>query len=159
MSQSYSPVVVTHQDNRKFTVQIGRHRLTTDQPVSSGGEDAGPAPLDFLAASLGACLAFYVHQFCAAREISHEGLRVEVRYHKVLSPSRVGGFDARVVLPADFPRQQLPMIERVARNCPAHNTLALGADVSMETEIGVAAERAIDAGALTPRAKTVDSHR
>jgi putative redox protein len=145
MSQSHFPVVVAHQDNLKFTVQIGRHQLTTDQPVSSGGDDAGPAPLDFLAASLGACVSFYVQQFCVSREISHEGLRVEVRYHKVPSPSRVGGFDVRVVLPADFPRQQLPLIDRVARNCPAHNTLAHGADVLIQTEIGMAAEGAIGA--------------
>ena len=145
MLKSHSPVIVTHQDNLKFTVQIGRHRLTTDQPKSNGGEDAGPAPLDFLAASLGACVAFYVQQFCVAREISHEGLRIEVRYHKATAPSRVGRFDVRVVLPGDFPRQQLPMIERVVRNCPAHNTLTHGADVSMETEIVAAAESAIDA--------------
>ena len=150
MSQSQSAVIVTHQDNLKFSVQIGRHRLTTDQPVSSGGEDAGPAPLDFLAASLGACVAFYVQQFCAAREISQEGLRVEVLSHKAQLPSRVERFDVRVALPADFPRPQLPMIERVVRNCPADNTLAHGADVSIETEI---------AAALTPRAKTVGSRR
>src|SRR5262245_30646924 len=133
---SHSPVVVTHDDRLKFTIEIGRHRLTTDQPVAGGGEDAGPAPLDFLAASLGACVAFYVQQFCASREIPHDGLRVEVRYHKVPSPSRVGGFHVRVWLPADFSHEHLRMIERVVRNCPAHNTLAHGAAVSIETEIG-----------------------
>jgi putative redox protein len=140
MSQPHPPVVVTHQDNLRFTVQIGRHRLTTDQPISTGGEDAGPAPLDFLAASLGACVAFYVQQACAAREIPHEGLRVEVRYHKMQSPSRAAGFEVRVLLPVDFPRQHLSVIDRVARSCPAHNTLAHGAEVSMETAIGAPAE-------------------
>src|SRR5262245_4584273 len=121
---SHNPIVVTHDDKLKFTIEIGRHRLTTDQPVSGGGEDAGPAPLDFLGASLGACVAFYVQQFCASREISHDGLRVEVRYHKVSPPSRVGGFDVRVLLPTGVPHKHFRMIERVVRNCPAHNTLA-----------------------------------
>jgi putative redox protein len=141
---SQTPIVVTHDDKLKFTIEIGRHRITTDQPLAGGGDDAGPAPLDFLGASLGACVAFYVEQFCVSRAIAHDELRVEVRYHKVPSPSRVGGFDVRVVLPADFPPEQLRMIERVARNCPAHNTLAHGAAVSIET---VAAEQMIDAGA------------
>ena len=149
MSQPHTPVVVTHHDNLKFTVQIGRHRLTTDQPILSGGEDAGPAPLDFLAASLGACVALYVHHACAAREIPHEGLRVEVRYDKVQSPSRVGRFDVRLLLPVEFPLQHLPLIERVARSCPAHNTLVHGADVSMETEVVAATESARDT-ARTP---------
>ena len=138
MSQSHSPIVVTHDDKLQFTIEIGRHRITTDQPVTGGGEDAGPAPLDFLGASLGACVAFYVQQFCTSRGISQDGLHVEVRYHKVPSPSRVGGFDVRVLLPAEFPPEQLRMIARVVHNCPAHNTLAHGAAVSIETEIGVA---------------------
>ena len=132
---SHTPIVVTHDDKLRFTIEIGRHRITTDQPVTGGGEDAGPAPLDFLGASLGACVAFYVQQFCTSRGISQDGLRVEVRYHKVPSPSRVGGFDVRVVLPGDFRPEQLRMVERVVRNCPAHNTLAHGAAVSIETAI------------------------
>src|SRR5262249_25388074 len=82
MSNAYAPVVVTHEEKVRFAVHIGNHRIITAQPLSNGGEDAGPGPLDFLSASLGACVAFYVKQFCAAREIPHDKLRVEVRYHK-----------------------------------------------------------------------------
>jgi uncharacterized OsmC-like protein len=134
MSNAHTPVVVTHEEKVKFAVQIGNHRITTDQPRSNGGDDAGPGPLDFLSASLGACVAFYVVQFCAARDIPHDGLRVEVRYHKVLGPSRVGGFDVRVQLPPEVPEPVRLLIDRAARSCPAHNTFAHGAEVAIEVE-------------------------
>lgn len=133
MSESHPPVVVTHDANRRFLIQIGDHRILSDQPRSNGGEDAGPAPLDFLSAALGACVAFYVEQFCAARSIAHDGLRVEVRYHKVPAPSRIDGFDVRVLLPSGIPRDMWPSIDRVVRSCPAHNTLVRGASVTIET--------------------------
>ena len=134
MSNAHAPVVVTHEEKVRFAVHIGNHRIITDQPLSNGGEDAGPGPLDFLSASLGACVAFYVKQFCAAREIPHEGLRVEVRYHKLLGPARVGGFDVRVFLPPEVPAAVRPLIDRVARSCPAHNTFIHGADVAVGVE-------------------------
>ncbi|HVH09789.1 MAG TPA: hypothetical protein VM736_08330 [Gemmatimonadales bacterium] len=34
-------------------VTIGRHRLTSDEPVAFGGTDAGPGPYDLLLAALG----------------------------------------------------------------------------------------------------------
>lgn len=132
-------IVVTHRDSLAFVVRIGDHWLVTDQPPSNGGAGAGPEPLDFLSAGLGACVAFYVHQFCAARNIPHEGIRIEVRSHKLMGPSRLGGFDVHVVLPPDTPPHDAALIERVVRSCPAHNTFVHGADVKVETTVAAGA--------------------
>ncbi|HZH81116.1 MAG TPA: hypothetical protein VFD68_07415 [Gemmatimonadales bacterium] len=35
-------------------ISVGRHRLSADEPVSSGGTDTGPTPYDLLLAGLGA---------------------------------------------------------------------------------------------------------
>jgi len=35
-------------------ISVGRHRLNSDEPVSSGGTDTGPSPYDLLLAGLGA---------------------------------------------------------------------------------------------------------
>lgn len=130
----HRPIVVTHDDGLRFTAAIGEHRLTIDQPERSGGEDAGPGPLEFLGTSLGACVAFYVHQFCASRGLSHDGLRVEVRPYSASAPSRIGRFEVSVTLPPEVPERFLPLIERAALSCPAHNTFAHGATVTMAIE-------------------------
>jgi hypothetical protein len=39
-----------------------------------------------------------------------------------------------VVLPTELPPQYAEVIERVARSCPAHNTLAHGADLTVSIE-------------------------
>jgi uncharacterized OsmC-like protein len=49
-------VVVVRGGAQGFVQQItaGRHRLTSDEPVSSGGTDRGPGPYELILAALGA---------------------------------------------------------------------------------------------------------
>jgi uncharacterized OsmC-like protein len=129
-SQS-SPIVVTHEGGVKFAAQIRSHRIVVDQPPRGGGEDGGPSPIELLGASLGTCVALYVQQFCQARGIPHDGMRVEVEQTGATNPNRIGRFVVRVVLPAEVPEHYASMLERVARSCPAHNTLARGAEVAV----------------------------
>jgi uncharacterized OsmC-like protein len=48
---------------------------------------------------------------------------------------RIGRFEVRVKLPEALPPQYAEMLERVARSCPAHNTLAHGAEVAVQIEV------------------------
>ena len=126
------PMVVTHEGGVKFAAQIRGHRVMVDQPAGGGGEDSAPMPLELLGASLGTCVALYVQQFCHARGLPYEGMRVEV--HTLAAQGRIGRFDVRVVLPEPLPPQYAMLLERVAKSCPAHNTLVHGADVSVDIE-------------------------
>lgn len=134
-----APIVVTHEGGAKFAVQIRSHHIVVDQPVRGGGEDSGPAPLELLGASLGTCVALYVHQFCHTRGFPYEGLRVEVEQHGAAHPGRIGQFVVRVLLANDVPAHYAAMLERVARSCPAHNTLTHGAEVTVLIEKAVPA--------------------
>lgn len=126
------PLVVTHEGGLKFAAQIRQHRLMVDQPHGAGGDDSAPMPLELLGASLGTCVALYVQQFCEARNLPHEGLRVEVRPQG--AQGRIGSFDVRVVLKEPVPPRYADLLERVAKSCPAHNTLAHGAEVTVAIE-------------------------
>ena len=134
--QKRPPMVVTHDGGVKFTAQIRQHKVTVDQPLRGGGEDSAPTPLELLGASLGTCVAFYVQQFCQTRSLPYEGMQVEVDPEAV--HGRVERFNVRVILPEVPPAQYGEMLERVARSCPAHNTLTHGAEVSVVIEQPVA---------------------
>ena len=129
-----SPIVVTHEARARFAIQIRSHRLVVDQTPRGGGDDAGPEPIELLGAALGSCIAYYVAEFCRARSISSEGMVVSVQQHTAKDPHRVTEFAVAVSLPASFPPRYVEMVERVARSCPAHNTLAHGASVAVSVE-------------------------
>ena len=126
-----SPIVVTHEGGVRFAAQIRSHRVVIDQPARAGGTDAGPAPIELLGASLGTCVALYVQQFCHVRGLPYEGLRVEVEQYGAGNPNRIGQFVVRVLLAHELPEEYAAMLERVARSCPAHNTLTNGAEVEV----------------------------
>jgi putative redox protein len=44
-------------------VEIAKHHLVADEPESAGGDDAGPAPHEFLLAALGACTSMTVKMY------------------------------------------------------------------------------------------------
>ena len=134
-----SPIVVTHEGGVKFAAQIRSHRVVVDQPLYDGGRDEGPAPIELLGASLGTCVALYVQQFCHVRGLTYDGMRVEVEQHGAGNPNRIGTFAVRVILPNELPPEYAAMLERVARSCPAHNTLTVGAEVRVEVLAGATA--------------------
>lgn len=127
------PMVVTHEGGLKFATDIRGHRLVVDQPAGVGN-DEGPMPLELLGASVGTCVALYVQQFCETRGLPYEGMRVEVEQLGARNPSRVGTFDVRVILQEEIPEEYAGMLERVAKSCPAHNTLAHGSEVAVRIE-------------------------
>lgn len=124
--------VVTSGGGLRFDAGIRSHVVHTDQPVASGGDDLAATPLELLAASLGACVALYAHQFCARRGIPDEGLRVEVEWEKAQAPYRVRRFDVKVILPDEVPEQYRPALERAVRTCPVHNTLAHAPEMNID---------------------------
>ena len=132
-------MVVTHLGGARFAADIRGHRIVVDQPAPTG-DDSAPMPVELLGASLGTCVAFYVQRYLASRALPHDGMRVEVAQRGAANPGRVGEFTVRVVLPDGLPAHHIELLERVARSCPAHNTLVHGAavDVRLEVPHGVA---------------------
>ena len=131
---SRRPIIVTHDGGVQFTADVRSHRIVVDQPAHAGGHDAGPMPIELLGASLGTCIALYVQQFLQARGLPFEGMRVEVEQFSARNPSRVGEFAVRVVLPHALPPAYAELLERVARSCPAHNTLVNATHVNVAIE-------------------------
>ena len=128
-SHTRMPIVVTREGGLRFAAQIRSHRVLTDQSVNAGGGDSAPSPIELISVALGSCVALYVHEFCRSRGLPDDGLRVEVMPHNATSAKRIDALEVTVRLAAELPAHAMEMLERVARSCPAHNTLAHGAAV------------------------------
>jgi putative redox protein len=129
-----SPTVVTYVEGKKFAIKIGSHEIFVDQAVDSGGCDSAPTPIALLGASLGSCIAFYVHHFFHKRGLACDDIRVEVVQRSASGPSRIEDFAVKVFLPFEIPEKYLPLLDRVIEACPAHYTLAHGAKIAVEVE-------------------------
>ncbi len=128
------PTVVTRVSGVSFAIQIRSHEIVVDQTIAGGGCDSAPTPIELLGASLGSCIAYYIHHFLHARGLPTEGLRVEVLQKSATNPSRVENFSVKLVLPTEIPEKYMALLERVIDGCPAHNTLRMGATISIEVE-------------------------
>ena len=131
VKNSSTPTVVTHVSGVKFAIQIRSHEILVDQTLKGGGTDAAPTPLELLGASLGSCIAYYIHHFFHTRGLPADDLVVSVSHRSGASPSRIEAFEVNVTLPSEVPPQYMPLLQRVIDACPAHNTLSTGASIAV----------------------------
>ena len=106
----------------RHTVQVRDHRLVVDETIESGGEDAGPDPLELLAVSLASCTAITMEMYAARKgwDIGH--VEVDVEY----SPAERGcptKFQLLMRLPDDVPEEQVERLRVIAAKCPVHRAL------------------------------------
>ena len=123
--------LVTHVSGAKFAIRIRSHEIMVDQTINGGGSDSAPTPIELLGAALGSCIAYYLHHFFHTRGLPADDIMVAVSQKSATNPNRVESFDVRVALPAGVPPHYLPLLDRVIQACPAHNTLAPGARISV----------------------------
>src|SRR5678815_3381915 len=77
-------VVVTSQTNLRNEVRYGEgHSFITDEPVSAGGEDAGPDPYTLLLAALGSCVSMTVTLYARRKQWPVEQVTVRLRQRRI----------------------------------------------------------------------------
>jgi putative redox protein len=129
-------VKVTYLENVKFAIHSRCHYITCDQPVESGGHDAGMTPPELMLASLGACAAFYAVQYLKARNLPADGVDVSVMAEKLKQPARLGNFRITVSYPLPLTEEQNRGMMRSVHHCLIHNTLLSPPQVTIELTVG-----------------------
>jgi putative redox protein len=125
-------ITVDRETGRQFKVKVRGHEVSSDMSEQDGGRDAGMAPAEMLAGSLGACVAMMVQGYCDARGYTDGDVAVCVTLEMADSPKRVGGFAIDVELPNGIPQEKMDAVRRVAELCPVHETLAHPPRVDIE---------------------------
>ena len=106
----------------RHEVEVGRHRLTADEPKKNGGSDAGPNPQELLAASLASCTAVTVEMYADRKGWDIGDVVVDVEYEPAHrgSPTK---FTMDVQLPAGLSDEQREKLMQIVAKCPVHRTL------------------------------------
>jgi putative redox protein len=110
-------IAVTLGDGKKVSADIKGIRVETDQPRGSGGEGTAPSPFDLFLASLAACSGYYVLDFCKARGIPTDGIRVFMRTEVDPAKRMIGKVSVEIQLPSDFPDKYRGPVVRAADLC------------------------------------------
>ena len=129
-------VVATHVGGQAFEVSVRSHTVRTDQPVSGGGEDTAPTPLEMMSVALAGCVALYVQRYCTGRGLDARGLAVEVNPVWKPEPGSIGRFDVLLHLPGTIPGQHRDALEQVARTCPVHHTFVHSPEITVRVVPG-----------------------
>ena len=106
----------------KQHIEMGSHKLTSDEPANVGGTDAGPNPQELLAASLASCSAITMEMYAIRKGWDVGDVVVEVDYEPAQrgSPTR---FQMSVKLPKELPEEQRERLMQIVAKCPVHRTL------------------------------------
>ncbi|MFZ3573025.1 OsmC family protein [Streptomyces sp. BH097] len=127
-------VEVVHRTLEAYTAQVRGHEVTVDQPVTSGGRDEGPTPVELFVASLASCVAYYAGRFLQRHQLPYEDLRVDADFVMAADrPARVASVDLRIRPPDGLSAARLEGLRAVASHCTVHNTLGSPPRITVET--------------------------
>lgn len=114
------------------TGRAGRHVLTTDEPVSVGGSDAGPGPYDLLLLALGSCTSMTIRMYAELKQLPLKQVRVRLVHRKIHAQdcedcaTKEGKLDEivrEIRLEGDLTDAQRARLLEIAARCPVARTL------------------------------------
>src|ERR1051326_8835426 len=134
MPEETEPHVIVHGDAKGFAqkIDIGTHKLTSDEPVSFGGTDTGSSPSDLLLAALGACTSMTIGLYARKRKGPLEEITVSLRHEKIhardcddcdTKEGKVDRIWREIHLPGNLTDEQRAKLMEIADKCPVHQTL------------------------------------
>jgi len=91
--------------------------VKTDQPQADGGDGSAVSPFELFFCSIAACAGFYALEFCQARNISTEGMRIDMEAEKAEGEKLYGKISIILKLPAGFPEKYKGAIVKAMDTC------------------------------------------
>lgn len=107
-------------------VHAGRHDLSADEPVTSGGHDVGPSPYEYLLAGLGACTAMTLRSYVERHNWGLRRTTVDLWHEKKPAAdgkSMIDHFHRTIHLDGDLSEEQRLRLFEIAERCPVSETL------------------------------------
>ncbi|MCE1270274.1 MAG: OsmC family protein [Acinetobacter sp.] len=127
MSIIASAKVLTLPEPWKGEVMSGTHQFLTDKPESFGGHDTGPAPYDFLTASLASCTMITLRMYAQHKEIDLGEFTVEVDFHT--NREQQERIERRVIFKQPISQDLQEKLLNVCSKTPVTKTLLRSLDI------------------------------
>jgi putative redox protein len=128
MADDKGAVIATiGMDAFRTRLDMGIHVLYADEPVDAGGQDAGPAPHDFLKMGLASCTAITLRMYADRKAWPVEQIRVRVYLEKTEEKTI---FHRAIELQGNLDEAQRKRLLQIANACPVHKTLTQPIEVS-----------------------------
>jgi putative redox protein len=129
-----SEVIVMSLSNLRNEVRYGAGQtLTTDEPASLGGEDAGPDPYTLLLAALGSCISMTVTLYARRKQWPLASVTVRLRQQRIHArdcaecqpdtDTYIHRIERAVTFTGDLTAEQRTRLQEIAHKCPVHKTL------------------------------------
>lgn len=130
-----SEVTVTSLEKLQNEVRFGSNQtLLIDEPVSLGGEGAGPDPYTLLLSALGGCISMTVTLYARRKGWPLKRVTVRLRQQRIHAKDcaectgAAEGFIHRIErsvhLEGDLTQEQHERLQEIAHKCPVHKTLS-----------------------------------
>ena len=126
-------IKVNFLDNLKLEAKFDDFTVIADQPIRYKGDGSAPSPFDYFLASSALCAAYFMKVYCAARDISTDGIRLsqnnivdpEDRYNQI--------FQIQVELPESISEKHREGILRSIERCTVKKVIQTGPEFKVET--------------------------
>jgi|SRR6185312_5697160 len=100
---------------------VGNHTVIIDEPVSNGGQDAGPSPNEYLSVALASCTTATVKMYANRKQWKIDFMQVEVEKETTTEGKNI--FKRTLHIKGNLDNDQLTRLMQIANACPVHKIL------------------------------------
>ena len=120
-------VVVSENGQGRYQqeVRTGEHILLADEPERMGGNDAGPAPFDFLMAGLGTCTSITLRMYAERKNLALTGISVALSHEKIeVDGVKRDRISRQITLEGNLSTTERQRLLEIANKCPVYRALS-----------------------------------
>lgn len=130
------------------TIEIDNHIQILDEPVSLGGNNQGPTPIQSVYAALAGCINMTLRMYADSKKIPLERVEVKIKASKetvaddderfqnnpaMIDKGKVRFIHADIQLHGDINEEQIDKLHIIAGKCPVHKMLMHGSCITHDT--------------------------
>jgi len=142
---SGSPTVVVRGSASGLAqhIEVGKHRLESDEPIGAGGTDTGPGPYELLLAALGSCTSMTLALYAKRKQWPLQEVTVRLKHSRIYAEDcadcetkagRLDKVEREIVLAGPLSAEQRTRLLEIADKCPIHRSLT--SEIQIESRLG-----------------------